>query len=506
MPKPTELSSLVQDFTSKLQGTGRLADESRVNEVLDRMRGALTGAAPAPRKPVKAAAAKRPALTKRARRLPHVSPDDAMCRVPGCRTATPDRGSTSSAASTSPRSPSRSVSSSRHSGRRRTPPSLRPKPIPSDREIVAPPGNVCPGGRGPPSRCSPAPVVWSPVPPAAIAQSTPAAHLICGAVERVSGRAYGAAPHGPICRRPPCSPAPRPAARGDAQASVRCGPDDFPARWSRGRPDRGHRGTGPVARATFYSHYATKEEVLNDLLQESGLRVAAAIDAVPPEAAVADVFQAISAALAREWEADPADRKISPYLAAVALRGAGTSPIEDTQPTLRARLAARLEAAASRRQVINAIPPAALADMFLVNQFAARPHLVRAARDALIVDAQRDVRVLPARRPMRCRGSPRSSPQVVHESRGPSLPSRPRRGQRRMRRSCRAAVATRRRRNLRTPANPPRKPRAARPGASRFSCWNSSPARLRSRRTRASPSRWSRGCCRSMAGRTEAAT
>jgi AcrR family transcriptional regulator len=120
-----------------------------------------------------------------------------------------------------------------------------------------------------------------------------------------------------------------------------------------------------VSRGSFYFHFPTKDDVLAELLRESGERVAAEVDSVQPQAPLDDVLAAVSTALAREWEKD---LKIFPDIATVSLRLGATPPLSENQRTLRARLAQRFATARERGELVDDAPPVVLTDVFLINQ------------------------------------------------------------------------------------------------------------------------------------------
>lgn len=123
-----------------------------------------------------------------------------------------------------------------------------------------------------------------------------------------------------------------------------------------------------VSRGSFYFHFPTKEDVLGELMRESGVRLAAAVDAVPADAPTKEVLEAVSVALALEWEND---LRIFPEMAMVALRIAASAPLSENQYLLRSRLTTRFAQAIERGQLTKAVHASVLADVFLINQFTA---------------------------------------------------------------------------------------------------------------------------------------
>jgi AcrR family transcriptional regulator len=145
-----------------------------------------------------------------------------------------------------------------------------------------------------------------------------------------------------------------------------------------------------VSHGTFYFHFATKDEVLIQCLRASEVRVAAVIEAVPADAPLIAVLDAASLAITQEWEGDP---RLFPDVAMVAARhlfrghvtqmavheGPASGPV--SRPTaanpppaksLTAEvLAARFAAAAERGELSGLLPAEVLANLCLVNLFAA---------------------------------------------------------------------------------------------------------------------------------------
>lgn len=145
-----------------------------------------------------------------------------------------------------------------------------------------------------------------------------------------------------------------------------------------------------VSHGTFYFHFATKDEVLIQCLRASEVRVAAIIEAVPSDAPLIAVLDAASLAITQEWEGNP---RLFPDVAMVAARhlfrghvtqmavheGPASGPV--SRPTaanpppaksLTAEvLAARFAAAAERGELSGLLPAEVLANLCLVNLFAA---------------------------------------------------------------------------------------------------------------------------------------
>lgn len=131
-----------------------------------------------------------------------------------------------------------------------------------------------------------------------------------------------------------------------------------------------------VSHGAFYFHFATKEEVLTQCLRASEARVAACAEQLDATTRLTDVLDAVSAAVAREWIDDP---KVFPDVAMVAFRYFGRA-VPSTGEGGQARrpaslvslaLAPRIRAAAERGELSAFLPAELLADLFLVNVFAA---------------------------------------------------------------------------------------------------------------------------------------
>lgn len=126
-----------------------------------------------------------------------------------------------------------------------------------------------------------------------------------------------------------------------------------------------------VSRGTFYFHFATREDVLRDLLQRSQRDLVDRIDLIPDSAPLSSVLQACSAHMALSWQDDP---RLLGQLSSVALAFPGgldgLDTMAEAHPSL-ATLIPRFEAAAARGELGPLIPPDLAAGFFLTNLFAA---------------------------------------------------------------------------------------------------------------------------------------
>ncbi|APR81027.1 Hypothetical protein A7982_06374 [Minicystis rosea] len=137
-----------------------------------------------------------------------------------------------------------------------------------------------------------------------------------------------------------------------------------------------------VSHGTFYFHFATKDEVLIQCLRASEIRVVAAIEEVPLDAGLVPALEATCALIAAEWEGDPA---IFRDVGLVALRylfkgevaqitavlGGESMPSASPKSLTSAALVKRFQVAAERGEVSRLLPAQVLADLFLMNVFAA---------------------------------------------------------------------------------------------------------------------------------------
>jgi AcrR family transcriptional regulator len=122
-----------------------------------------------------------------------------------------------------------------------------------------------------------------------------------------------------------------------------------------------------VVRGTFYFHFPTKDDVLQELLDRSQRGVAASLSLLSEDAPLRSVLAALCAALAAAWVESP---KLFPEVAVVGLRMASTGPYHVSN-TLREALAQRFVLAASRGELKQEVPAALLGDLFLIHLFAA---------------------------------------------------------------------------------------------------------------------------------------
>jgi AcrR family transcriptional regulator len=123
-----------------------------------------------------------------------------------------------------------------------------------------------------------------------------------------------------------------------------------------------------VSRGTFYFHFPAKEDVLADLLREAEANIARAIERVPSSAPIKKSLEAMCVAFAKQWEHE---RDLFPEVGAVALRRAANTLRKDEVSSVHRALAAALGSAVDRRELSRHFTPDTLADMYLINAFAA---------------------------------------------------------------------------------------------------------------------------------------
>jgi AcrR family transcriptional regulator len=123
-----------------------------------------------------------------------------------------------------------------------------------------------------------------------------------------------------------------------------------------------------VSRGTFYFHFPAKEDVLADLLREAEANVARAVERVPSSAPIKKSLEALCVAFAKQWENE---RELFPEVGGVALRRAAATLRKDEVSATHRALAVALGCAIDRRELSRHFAPDTLADMYLINVFAA---------------------------------------------------------------------------------------------------------------------------------------
>lgn len=122
-----------------------------------------------------------------------------------------------------------------------------------------------------------------------------------------------------------------------------------------------------VSRGAFYFHFATKDDVLIELLREGEAPVTEAVSALPQDASLVKVLEAVDESLAKFWENEPT---LLPDVTTVAMRLYANGDAREVQP-VRLVLARRFVLAAQRGELSPVLPPEVLSDFFLANSLSA---------------------------------------------------------------------------------------------------------------------------------------
>lgn len=124
-----------------------------------------------------------------------------------------------------------------------------------------------------------------------------------------------------------------------------------------------------VSRAAFYFHFPSKDDVLLELLREAETPTLEAINALPPDAPLQSVFDALIKNTAAFWAVEGRSRLLVEMFS-VSMRR--TTILNDREAeVIRAAMGKRFEAAAARNELSPVVPPEVLADFYLLNVFAA---------------------------------------------------------------------------------------------------------------------------------------
>ncbi len=123
-----------------------------------------------------------------------------------------------------------------------------------------------------------------------------------------------------------------------------------------------------VARGTFYVHFPRKDDVLMEMIRRSDKHIVAKIAAVELGKPLRLALQATCDGFADGWRDQ---RALLPYAGAVALRRIAEIPTERDQEPLRLALAPHVAAALAAGELRAGLPPQMLADLFLLDVFAA---------------------------------------------------------------------------------------------------------------------------------------
>jgi AcrR family transcriptional regulator len=123
-----------------------------------------------------------------------------------------------------------------------------------------------------------------------------------------------------------------------------------------------------VARGTFYFHFPRKDDVLIELIRRSDRHIVSKMAAVGANQPLLEALQATTDGFADVW----ADRRaLLPHAGAVGLRRIAEVSHEREQEPLRIELVKHVAAAVAAGELRSPLPAQMLADVFLLDVFAA---------------------------------------------------------------------------------------------------------------------------------------
>jgi AcrR family transcriptional regulator len=123
-----------------------------------------------------------------------------------------------------------------------------------------------------------------------------------------------------------------------------------------------------VARGTFYFHFPRKDDLLIELIRRSDQHILGRMAAARRARTFRAVLRATTEAFAEVWRER---RALLPHAGAVALRRIAEAPAVRDQQPLRIELVQHVDAAVASGELTSRLPPQMLADVFLLNVFAA---------------------------------------------------------------------------------------------------------------------------------------
>ena len=137
-----------------------------------------------------------------------------------------------------------------------------------------------------------------------------------------------------------------------------------------------------VARGTFYFHFPKKDDVLLELIARSDAHSLGRMAAARKGKSIRQVLRATTDAFAESWR----DRRaILPHAGAVALRRIAEVEHERDRQPLRLALSTHVAAAIAAGELRATLPAQMLADVFLLDVFAALMAWARTGQPALDV-------------------------------------------------------------------------------------------------------------------------
>jgi AcrR family transcriptional regulator len=135
-----------------------------------------------------------------------------------------------------------------------------------------------------------------------------------------------------------------------------------------------------VARGTFYFHFPRKDDLLLELIARSDRHILTTIAASRRARSLRTALRATTDAFAEVWQAR---RALLPHAGAVALRRIAEVEAERERQPLRLELVTHVEAAIARGELRASLPAQMLADIFLLDVFAALMAWARLGEPAL---------------------------------------------------------------------------------------------------------------------------
>ena len=124
-----------------------------------------------------------------------------------------------------------------------------------------------------------------------------------------------------------------------------------------------------VSRATFYFHFPTKDDVLLDLLRTSQVDMAMALARLPEGSSLEDALRCVARTMARQWADEPL---LLAEIGMVAIKRTAQNLQElEGSFAIQTALVPWFERASAHAHVDPLIPPALLAEFFVVNLFGA---------------------------------------------------------------------------------------------------------------------------------------
>jgi AcrR family transcriptional regulator len=124
-----------------------------------------------------------------------------------------------------------------------------------------------------------------------------------------------------------------------------------------------------VSRGTFYFHFPSKDDVLIQLLQESQLEMVSVLEAMPADAPIRSLMEAVASAIARRWVEEP--QMLSEVgVAALKYTAQRITEIGKVHP-LHEALVPRFQQAMDRGELLAGLPAEIGAELFLVSLFSA---------------------------------------------------------------------------------------------------------------------------------------